>query len=95
MAPRRRMPALYKAFGEAILPYGTTTVIADPHEVVNVAGGEGLKMFLDETDQVPISIFTVVPSCVPYGRIASPKALGNTIDDSICTWASMKPATIT
>ena len=60
---------LPKAFGEAILPYGTTTVIADPHEVVNVAGGEGLKMFLDETDQAPISIFTVVPSCVPATKI--------------------------
>ena len=60
---------LPKAFGEAIIPYGTTTVIADPHEVVNVAGGEGLKMFLDETDQAPISIFTVVPSCVPATKI--------------------------
>ncbi|MGM9868053.1 MAG: adenine deaminase [Sodaliphilus sp.] len=60
---------LPKTFGEVILPFGTTTVIADPHEVVNVAGGEGLKMFLEETEQAPISIFTVVPSCVPATKI--------------------------
>ena len=34
------------AFGEAVLLFGTTSVIADPHEVVNVAGGEGLDIFL-------------------------------------------------
>lgn len=56
---------LPQAFGEAVLPHGTTTVIADPHEVVNVAGAEGLQEFIDEAGQAPISIFTVVPSCVP------------------------------
>ena len=56
---------LPRTFGMAVLPHGTTSVIADPHEVVNVAGVEGLKMFLDVTDNSPISIFTVVPSCVP------------------------------
>ena len=56
---------LPKAFGRAVLPFGTTTVIADPHEVVNVAGAEGLRVFLDETDKADISIFTVIPSCVP------------------------------
>ena len=56
---------LPKTFGEAVLPHGTTTVIADPHEVVNVAGAAGLRLFLDETDKAPISIFTVIPSSVP------------------------------
>lgn len=53
------------AFGEAVLPHGTTTVIADPHEIVNVAGAEGLRFFLDAAAQSPIDIFTVVPSSVP------------------------------
>ena len=53
------------AFGEAVLPHGTTTVIADPHEVVNVAGASGLREFLDEAAAAPIDIFTVVPSSVP------------------------------
>ncbi len=56
---------LPRTFGKAVLPCGTTTVIADPHEVVNVAGAEGLRSFLDEAAQAPISVFTVVPSCVP------------------------------
>ncbi len=56
---------LPKTFGKAVLPCGTTAVIADPHEVVNVAGAEGLRTFLDEAAKAPISVFTVVPSCVP------------------------------
>ena len=48
---------LPKTFGEAVLPHGTTTVIADPHEVVNVAGAAGLRLFLDETDKAP-SVFS-------------------------------------
>lgn len=53
------------AFGEAVLPHGTTCVIADPHEVVNVAGAEGLRSFLDEAAAAPVGIFTAVPSSVP------------------------------
>lgn len=53
------------AFGEAVLPFGTTSVIADPHEVVNVAGGEGLDIFLKEAAAASIDVFTVVPSSVP------------------------------
>lgn len=56
---------LPEAFGEAVLPHGTTSVIADPHEVVNVAGATGLHEFLDEAAKAPIDIFTVVPSSVP------------------------------
>lgn len=56
---------LPQAFGEAILPCGTTTVIADPHEVVNVAGKAGLDRFLHEAGRAPVDIFTVVPSSVP------------------------------
>lgn len=52
-------------FGKAVLPWGTTTVIADPHELVNVGGADALRLFLDETDKAQISVFTVVPSCVP------------------------------
>ena len=48
---------LPKSFEESVLPHGTTTVIADPHEVVNVAGAAGLRLFLDETDKAP-SVFS-------------------------------------
>lgn len=56
---------LPRAFSRAVMRQGTTTVIADPHEVVNVAGARGLRRFLDETDKAGIGIYTVIPSCVP------------------------------
>lgn len=56
---------LPQAFGEAVLVHGTTTVIADPHEVVNVAGAEGLRQFLALAQAAPVDIYTTVPSSVP------------------------------
>lgn len=56
---------LPEAFGDAVLPFGTTAIIADPHEVVNVAGGEGLEVFLKECDRARIDIFVCLPSGVP------------------------------
>ncbi|MCI5818758.1 MAG: adenine deaminase [Prevotella sp.] len=56
---------LPETFGEAVLPHGTTTVIADPHEIVNVAGAEGLRRFLEEARRARLTIYTVIPSCVP------------------------------
>lgn len=53
------------AFGAAVLPWGTTAVIADPHEIVNVAGSTGFEDFLSLSERAPIDVFTCVPSCVP------------------------------
>ena len=53
------------AFGEAVLPHGTTLIIADPHEVVNVAGAKGLEEFLELAAASPADIRTVLPSSVP------------------------------
>lgn len=53
------------AFGEAVLPHGTTFVVADPHEVVNVAGADGLKEYLGLAADAPIDVYTVLPSSVP------------------------------
>lgn len=52
-----------KIMGNAILRYGTTTIVADDHEVTNVAGIEGLKDFISEDS--PIDIFFGIPSSVP------------------------------
>lgn len=48
-----------------ILPWGTTTVIADPHEVANVSGLTGIEYFLDEAEGLPLHIYIMLPSCVP------------------------------
>lgn len=53
------------AFSDAIVPRGTTTVIADPHEICNVAGLDGLRYMLKSSKNAPLSVFLMVPSCVP------------------------------
>jgi adenine deaminase len=49
----------------ALLPHGTTTIVADPHEIGNVMGIEGIKFMLKESASVPIDIFFMAPSCIP------------------------------
>jgi len=52
-------------FAEKVLPCGTTTVIADPHEIVNVVGLEGIQYFIRESENCKLNIYFVLPSCVP------------------------------
>ncbi|WP_373483353.1 adenine deaminase [Acetobacterium sp.] len=49
----------------AIVPTGTTTIIADPHELVNAAGKTGLNYLLNATEQIPLNVFVMLPSSVP------------------------------
>ncbi|MBE5901436.1 MAG: adenine deaminase [Lachnospiraceae bacterium] len=52
-------------FAKAVLPHGTTALVTDPHEIANVAGAEGLSYMLESTEELPIEIFFMLPSCVP------------------------------
>ena len=52
-------------FARAVLPHGTTTVIADPHEIANVAGTRGLEYLLEAASRTPLDILFMLPSCVP------------------------------
>lgn len=54
-----------RAFAHAIVPHGTTTVLADPHEVANVAGEEGVRWMIRASQNLPLQIFYAIPSCVP------------------------------
>lgn len=58
-----------KLFLERVLPWGTTTLIADPHEIVNVLGAEGMRYLLQETENVPADVYAMLPSCVPANRL--------------------------
>lgn len=51
--------------GRLLVPHGTTTIIADPHEIVNVAGIRGLKYMLDAAKNTALDIKFMLPSCVP------------------------------
>lgn len=53
------------AFAEEIAPLGTTTVIADPHEIANVAGLYGIRFLLEQSQALPCNFFFMLPSCVP------------------------------
>jgi adenine deaminase len=48
-----------------LLPLGTTTLIADPHEIANVLGLNGIKFMLDNSAGLPLEIYFMAPSCVP------------------------------
>ena len=52
-------------FARAVMPHGTTTVIADPHELVNVKGNEAMKYILDATENIPLSVYVMMPSSIP------------------------------
>lgn len=52
-------------FVRAVVPFGTTTVVADPHEIANVLGIEGINYMLRSSEQQPMNIYFTLPSCVP------------------------------
>lgn len=52
-------------FAKAVIPHGTTAVVADPHEIANVAGIEGIEYMIEAAKDLPIDIFYMLPSCVP------------------------------
>jgi adenine deaminase len=59
-------------FAEVLLARGTTTVVADPHELANVVGSRGVHWLLDMAANVPLNVFVMAPSCVPASRFESP-----------------------
>ena len=52
-------------FARAVVPRGTTTVIIDPHEIANVLGLDGIRYMFDSAKYNPLSVFVMMPSCVP------------------------------
>ncbi len=52
-------------FCAAVLPWGTTSVVADPHEIANVLGLDGIRYFLQATRNLPLDVYFNLPSCVP------------------------------
>ena len=52
-------------FARLIAPFGTTTIIADPHEIANVLGLDGIRFMMNEAEKAEINIHFMLPSCVP------------------------------
>ncbi len=49
----------------AVIPHGTTAIVADPHEIANVLGARGIRFLLDASEGLPLDIYFMLPSCVP------------------------------
>ncbi|WP_231889992.1 adenine deaminase [Bacillus sp. SJS] len=52
-------------FAKAVLPHGVTTVIADPHEIANVSGTDGIRFMLEQSENLPLDVRIMLPSSVP------------------------------
>lgn len=52
-------------FAKAVIPKGTTTLIADPHEIANVCGINGINFMLNQSKNLPMNVYFMMPSCVP------------------------------
>ncbi|HEY8423826.1 MAG TPA: adenine deaminase [Clostridia bacterium] len=74
-------------FCKAVIPYGTTTIIADPHEIANVLGFDGVKYMIEQTKGLPINAHFMLPSCVPAtffenaGAVIDSKQINEHIND--------------
>jgi adenine deaminase len=56
-----------------VLPFGTTAVVADPHEIANVLGTDGVHWLLDATADLPLDVYFMASSCVPASQYESPR----------------------
>lgn len=52
-------------FAKAVIPHGTTTVVCDPHELANVMGVDGVRYMLEASEGLPLTVYVMLPSCVP------------------------------
>jgi adenine deaminase len=57
----------------ALVPRGTTAIVADPHEIANVLGVSGVRWLLGASDGLPLEVFVMAPSCVPASPFESPR----------------------
>src|SRR6188472_1212669 len=64
---------LVDEFARLVLPFGTTAVVADPHEIANVLGTDGVHWLLDATAELPLDVYFMASSCVPASRFESPR----------------------
>jgi adenine deaminase len=64
---------LVDEFARLVLPLGTTAVVADPHEIANVLGTDGVHWLLDVCARLPLDVWFMASSCVPASAFESPR----------------------
>ena len=50
---------------KAAVSHGTTAIVADPHEIANVCGTDGIRFMLASSENLPMKVYIMLPSCVP------------------------------
>ncbi len=60
-----------RQFAAAVVPRGVTAVVADPHEITNVFGLDGIRYMFDQAKYGQLSMYVMVPSCVPATHMAT------------------------
>src|SRR5947208_5984328 len=60
-------------FARLVLPLGTTAVVADPHELANVLGTDGVHWLLDACAEVPLDFYFMASSSIPASPFESPR----------------------
>ena len=61
-------------FAEAALPHGLTTAFADPHEIANVMGKDGVRAMVEDSAGLPLKLYYYAPTCVPESKAVTPGA---------------------
>lgn len=54
-----------KELSKICILHGTTSIIADPHEIANVCGKDGIEYMINESNNIPLNVYITLPSCVP------------------------------
>jgi adenine deaminase len=67
-------------FAKVSLLHGVTTVVADPHEIANVLGVEGIQYMLDSSENLPFDFYFMLPSCVPATEFEHSGAILKAVD---------------
>ena len=60
--------------------HGTTSIVADPHEIANVCGNAGIAYMLASSDDIPLNVYIMLPSCVPSTELDESGAVLNSDD---------------
>ena len=70
-------------FAKAVVAHGTTTVITDPHEIANVMGIDGVEYMIQASQNLPIDVHFMMPSCVPATEIDVPQKLTRAVQSLV------------
>ncbi len=79
-----------EGFAELVLPHGTTTIFADPHEIANTSSFEGLRYMHEACRDLPVDIFLNAPSCIPASsfetprEVLGPESVKKMLDEGLC-----------